>query len=227
MSSMQQLKLLALIIPVMVVAMFGGSWLATYLKDRTADAPADPVLSTTFNPNAPISEATGDPFPANAAEDLVVELFYLDASSSSQYSVVAFRLDYPLNWQVELTDAEGTLIMRKVGDAYFAKEDIDNIWFSITEDQSRELFDADQFLLDDELLGQFASVAEQRMDEQCNAANCAVWEAEDFDNGELLTIRVDKITRRISSVTGLNDLGLFNMAYSYQPVDLAVPELNQ
>ncbi len=211
---------------IVLAGLFAGRWLAGAI-DRWGQEPVvqEQVESRGFNERAPIAP-NGEPFPINSPEDVVVELFYLDGDSDADFAALKYFEDYDSDsWQVDLTDNIGTLTIRFVEGVYYADEDFANDWFVIAKEDADSVFDAEQVLLRDADFLAFADVAESRIDEPCGTFNCAVWEASDIEFGELLTIRVNKFDRRIDSVSGLNDLGLFNMSYSYETVDLQAPAI--
>jgi len=216
-------KLVVISIFVIAASVVGGNWLANYLgslgaEDTAAQTTQQAVIPV--NPNAQIA-LSGSPLPSLSSEDVVVSLSYIDAADTDVS--VTYQEDYGNGWQVQIESPDGLTEIMFIDGRYLARDSLDFVWQEIDESVATDIFDRSLFLLDEQQLLVFGTRAQEAAGEQCGAELCAVWEAVDEEQGELLTIRVSKSSRKISSATGLNELGLFNYVYSYEPVSLQAP----
>ncbi|MEM6997357.1 MAG: hypothetical protein AAF413_00435 [Patescibacteria group bacterium] len=191
---------------------------------RDAEQASPTPVAQTVNRFAKLT-ANGDPVPTDAREDVVVTVTFFDSGEETNRSV----LDYATsgNWRISDTTPDGRLSSStmQVDGRYYLLSDIDLVWDEVPESAAGvDPEEISNYVLNDEQLDFFNRASVQLEDELCSGSRCSVWESQTSDGQDTIIIRVLKDTRKIYDVSGITTSGNFIATYSYQDVNLSVPE---
>ena len=190
--------------------------------------PTSKTQVPTINNRAPIA-ANGNPLPAPAREDVILELQELGQGAQGLRLSRDFETK---NWQLDYNSGGTNQKLLYAQRRFFIYNLLDGFWdevdSKIINQTITQLKDVEQFILNDQQIDAFTQASNYVYDETCQSSVCAVWQAEDFESADTVVIRVDKLTRKIYDITIIN-LASSNhqpitVFYNYQDVDLQLPK---
>ena len=175
----------------------------------------------TINQGAQI-DTNGNPLPSIVQEDVEVYLLTREFTQDISGSFLLYDHDSG-NWETQFT-ADGTEIrLCFVAERVF----IENIssWDEVDPALLVDELDVRQYILSTEQIYDFNRQAVLVDSEQtCGNHSCAVWRATLDEPSAEITIRVNKFSRKIVDVEIIDDKGILLAKYSYQPIEVGLPE---